>query len=100
MLAPTLIPFTRPIYATYLGLPRAAVVLLKPGRGLLCATALDPRWFARKFKNVMPRDYEAVVVFDESLEGAGVKILLVDRAQGTEVPVGVGRISLESFSTR
>ena len=64
---------------------------------MFCALALNPARFARPFHTFMPRSHGAVVEFDASLEGAGVKLLLVDRAQGTEAPLGAGRISLGEF---
>ena len=105
MICPLLLPFTRPLYAAYKGLSRSVRVTLKPAakravrlwRAMLCATAVNPVRFARSFDSFMRRAYKAIVEFDASLEGVGIKLLLVDPTQGAEAPVGAGRISLEAF---
>jgi hypothetical protein len=104
-ICPVLRPFARPIYAAYSHLRRGVRIPLKPEakrairlwRAMLCATSLNPAKFARPFHTFLPRRAQAVVVFDASLTGVGIKLLVIDQAQGTEVPVGAGQIGLDSF---
>ena len=73
-------PFTKALYASYVGMPRGAKIRLGPDakwavrmwRSMLCCTLFDEGTYARTFESFGSRPAGHVIQFDASTTGIGV----------------------------